>query len=198
MGKSISKKCAKMKATSPTEKTSQEHVASASKRDATSPKAKPAKKSGRGRACSDWHLNQAGEVVRPMLTRSSDVEAKPVQWLWENKIPRGNLSMIAGLGGDGKTFLTVDMTAHITKGIKWADGTPCEKGSVLFFHGEDGQDTYKERFEANGVNQNRVVFLDGMEVAKEYGKHRSRCHGGGYRYHSSSDSRYGRKDWLAG
>lgn len=170
MSKSCSDLCAKKKAVSPAKKAPREHVASAAKRVAMRPKTKPAskrRKSGGRQAQPDWCLNQDGEKVRPKLTRLSDVEAKPVQWLWENKIPRGNLSMIVGFGGEGKTFWTIDMTAHITKGTQWADGTPCEKGSVLFFYGEDGADTYKERCAANGVDQKRVMFLNGMEVFKD-------------------------------
>lgn len=157
MHKSISESRPKNKTASSARITPQGRVPRASKRQKTA---------GR-QVRSDWCLNQAGEKVRPKLTRLSDVEAKPVQWLWKNKIPRGNLSMIVGLGSGGKTFQTIDMTAHITKGTDWADGTPCDKGSVLFFYGEDGLDTYKERCKVNGVDLKRVVFMEGTEVFKD-------------------------------
>jgi len=110
--------------------------------------------------------------MRPRLIRVSDVEEKPVQWLWDNKIPCGGLSLITGLGGIGKSFLTVYMTAIITNGWDWLSGkedsAPCEKGSVLFFYGEEGiADTYKKRFRANGADQSNIIFLDGAELIDE-------------------------------
>jgi hypothetical protein len=101
--------------------------------------------------------------LRPKLVLASDVKKKPVSWLWKNKIPRGMLSIITGLAGVTKTFWTVYLTSRITTGRDWADGSPCELGSVLFFSGEEGiADVYKERFEGNGVDQTNVVFWDGM------------------------------------
>ena len=107
-------------------------------------------------------------IARPILIRASEVVEKAIAWLWENKIPLGMLSLIAGLAGVGKSFLTVFMTAVITNGWKWPDGTPSEQGSVLFFYGEEGiADTYKKRFRANGADQSKIVFLDGVELVND-------------------------------
>ena len=114
---------------------------------------------------ADPCVNNEGALVIPKLTRLSSVKEKPVEWLWENKFPCGSLSLITGIGGVGKSYLTIHLTAHVTSGKKWADGSPCEKGSVLFFHGEDGlQDTYKARCRANGVKQSHVVFMEGAKM----------------------------------
>jgi len=102
-------------------------------------------------------------VLHPKLVLASDVKKQPVRWLWDNKILRGSLSLITGLSGMTKTYWTVYMASCITTGKNWADGSPCERGSVLFFYGEEGiADVYLERFEANGVDQSKVVFWDGM------------------------------------
>jgi len=101
--------------------------------------------------------------LQPKLILASDVKRKPIRWLWENKILRGALSLITGLGGVTKTYWTVYMASCITNGRDWADGSPCELGSVLFFYGEEGiADVYLERLEANGVDRSKVVFWDGM------------------------------------
>ena len=101
--------------------------------------------------------------LQPKLILASDVKKQAVRWLWENKILRGALSLITGLGGVTKTYWTVYLASCITNGKDWADGTPCELGSVLFFYGEEGiADVYMERFEANGVDRSKVVFWDGM------------------------------------
>jgi hypothetical protein len=102
--------------------------------------------------------------IKPRLIDPSKVEKQPIRWLWENRIALGMLTLIAGMGGLGKTFWTVYLTAVITNGWDWADGKKCEKGSVIFFYGEDGlADTLKARFEANGVKEENVRILDGAE-----------------------------------
>ena len=162
--------CARNETVAPMGISPQERVGAAAERGAVGTVTKPASewlKSDGGPIRSDWSRNQAGEMARPLLARLSDVKPKPVRWFWKNKIPSGGLSMIVGLGSDGKTFWTIHLTAHTTNGTDWEDGTPCEEGSVLFFYGEDGlADTYKERCAANGVNQDRVVFIKGAEVLK--------------------------------
>ena len=114
---------------------------------------------------SGWSTNSDGTAVSPMLIRLSDVEEKPLNWLWENKIPYGNLSLITGIGSAGKSYKTIYMTACITNGWDWADETPCDTGSVLFFYGEDGlEDSYKTRCRVNGVRQDRVIFMKGAKA----------------------------------
>lgn len=111
------------------------------------------------------HVEKVNDAVelRPKLVLASDVKKKPVKWLWKNKILRGAISLITGLSGVTKTYWTVYMAACITNGWDWADGSPCELGSVLFFYGEEGiADLYTERFESNGVDRSKVVFWDGM------------------------------------
>ena len=117
-----------------------------------------------------WNLpapskqGKTSQNKRPILVRVSDVEEKVTLWLWENKIPLGALSLLIGLAGVGKSFWTVYMTAIITNGWDWPDGKPCKKGSVLFFYGEEGiADTYKQRFRANGADQSKIIFLNGVE-----------------------------------
>jgi len=102
-------------------------------------------------------------ALKPKLVLASDIKKKSLRWLWDNKILRGSLSLITGLSGMTKTYWAVYLASCITNGRDWADGSPCELGSVLFFYGEEGiADVYLERFEANNVDQSKVVFWDGM------------------------------------
>jgi len=109
------------------------------------------------------HSEPEQDALKPKLVLASEVKKKPLRWLWDNKILRGALSLITGLSGMTKTYWAIYLTSCITNGRDWADGSPCELGSVLFFYGEEGiADVYLERFEANGVDQSKVVFWDGM------------------------------------
>lgn len=113
---------------------------------------------------SPWERKDA-RTRQPRLINPEEIEEKEVNWLWPNKIPAGAISMLVGPQGLGKTFLSIYMASVITCGGNWADGTPCEQSSVLFFYGEDNIESgYKPRFRANGVDQSKVRFLDGIKT----------------------------------
>src|SRR5215469_11791087 len=65
--------------------------------------------------------------------RISEIEAKPVSWLWPARIARGKLTIIAGNPGLGKSQITASMAAVVTTGGRWpANGERCMAGDVLF------------------------------------------------------------------
>ncbi len=47
--------------------------------------------------------------------RLSDVEAKPIDWLWKGRIARGKLTILAGNPGLGKSQLTANLAATVTR-----------------------------------------------------------------------------------
>lgn len=96
--------------------------------------------------------------------RMSDVQAKPIRWLWPGRIARGKVSMLAGHPGLGKSQLTASLAAIVTTGGTWpVDKTPCERGSVIFFSAEDdAEDTIRPRLEAAGADLERVFILDAV------------------------------------
>lgn len=80
------------------------------------------------------------------ITPLSQIEETTVSWLFPGRVPCGEVTIMAGDGGSGKTFAICDLIASITTGRKslfdhdsgfpegWTNGTP---GTVLFFSSED-------------------------------------------------------------
>ena len=102
-------------------------------------------------------------VDEPVLLRMADVEPESVRWLWPDRIPRGRLTLLAGMPGQGKSFATCDIAARISTGSAWPDGAPCEQGSVLFVAAEDDPaDTVRPRLDAHGADVRRVHLLSGV------------------------------------
>ena len=96
--------------------------------------------------------------------RLSDIEAKPVSWLWPHRIARGKLTILAGNPGLGKSQVCASVAAIVTTGGCWpADRRRCAPGDVLFLSAEDDPaDTLRPRLEAAGVDLDRVHIVDGV------------------------------------
>lgn len=99
----------------------------------------------------------------PVLTRLSDVQAEMVSWLWPGRIPRGKLTLIVGDPGVGKSLLTVDLAARISRGTAFPDDAPAPCGDVIILTAEDGKaDTIRPRLDAAGGDASHVYVLDGI------------------------------------
>jgi putative DNA primase/helicase len=105
-----------------------------------------------------------GEVV---LTNASDVQIKPVDWLWPDFLPRGMLTLLAGLPGCGKSTLALAFAATITSAGRWPCGSrQTRPGSVLIWSSEDAIDvTLTPRLKAMGADLSRCHFVAGISHA---------------------------------
>jgi len=104
------------------------------------------------------------------VTRASDVERKELRWLWQDRIPLGKLSILAGDPGLGKSTLTLDIAARVSRGETFPDGSRAPAGSVLLLSAEDDPaDTIRPRLEAAGANLDRVSICTGVRRAGREG-----------------------------
>jgi putative DNA primase/helicase len=99
----------------------------------------------------------------PVIVRMSDVAPCEVQWVWNGRIPRGRITLLAGRPGEGKSIATMDWAARVTTGRPWPDGSPCPLGSVVLVAGEDDPaDTIRPRLDAHGADARRVHLLQAV------------------------------------
>lgn len=96
--------------------------------------------------------------------RASNIQAKPINWLWPSRIARGKVSMLAGNPGLGKSQVTANMAATVSVGGSWPlDGASCELGNVVILSAEDDpEDTIRPRLEAAGADLSRVFILEAV------------------------------------
>lgn len=115
----------------------------------------------------DHSARSEGAGAGSLTTRClSDVEAKPVCWLWPGRVARGKLTIIAGEPGLGKSQITASIAAVVTQGGRWpVDRQQCKPGRMLFLTAEDDPaDTLRPRLEAAGADLSRVHIVDGVTV----------------------------------
>lgn len=96
--------------------------------------------------------------------RASDIETKPVHWLWVRRFAQGKIAIIAGQPGQGKSQLTISMAATVSNGGEWPAGDgKAEVGNVIILSSEDdAADTIVPRLEAAGADISRVVILESL------------------------------------
>lgn len=107
-------------------------------------------------------------VVAPQRTVNlrcgSSIKPLAISWLWEEWIPAGKLTVLAGTAGTGKTTLVLGLAAALTSCARWPDGTLCkQRGNVLIWSSEDNpDDTLVPRLIASGADMKRCFFIDGI------------------------------------
>lgn len=112
-------------------------------------------------------LEQLQLVGTNGLVRLSDVEAKPVRWLWGGWLAWGELTIVDADVGRGKSQIMIDVAARATRG--WLmpplprKRDPMSKRrpiDVIFLSSEDSAGTsIKPRFEAAGGDPDRLWVL---------------------------------------
>jgi len=113
------------------------------------------------KSLADANNISIGDAV---LVSMADIEAKPINWLWANRIASGKLTLIVGNPGEGKSLLTVDIAARVSQGFRWPDSEePNEPGGVVVLSAEDDPaDTIRPRLDAAGADPARVSLLRGV------------------------------------
>jgi putative DNA primase/helicase len=136
---------------------------------ATAPAASPLPSAG----CTD------GTDLEPEVSMVADEEPawdivkasslKPVaqEWLWPGRIPMGEVTVVAGEPGVGKSQFAVLLAAHLSTGRTWPDGAgTAPLGSALMFAVEDNlRATLTPRLLAAGAAMDRVEVVQGVPEA---------------------------------
>lgn len=111
------------------------------------------------RALSDDDLG-----LVPLVT----VECEPIRWLWKYRLGRGEMALMAGDGGIGKSQVLLWIGATVTTGGDWIDGSgKAMKGDVVIVSAEDDpENTIKPRLVALGADLARVTIVKARYVIR--------------------------------
>lgn len=107
----------------------------------------------------DKARGESPEVISHELTatRLSDVEPEAVRWLWFPYIPIGKVTMVEGDPGLGKSWLTMALAAHISRGDQLIGQKRPKTGNVLILSAEDDMaDTLRPRLDTLRADVKRI------------------------------------------
>jgi putative DNA primase/helicase len=127
------------------------------------------------------------EVV---IVRASEVEPRPIRWLWPGYIPLGKVTLLAGRPKTAKSAMLCDLAARVSKGspMPYADRSSARRGRVVLCMAEDDpEDMIAPRLRAAGADLDMVDIVRcvrsargerGLDIARDIAALEQRCKGG--------------------
>jgi putative DNA primase/helicase len=100
---------------------------------------------------------------------AGDIEPKRIDFIWPGRIARGKHTAIAGQPGDGKSQLSIFISATVSRGGEWpcGEGT-APLGNVVILSAEDSAaDTIVPRLIAAGADRNRVHLINAVQEGEK-------------------------------
>lgn len=97
------------------------------------------------------------------VLRLSDVKAEEIVWLWKPFIPIGEFTIVEGIEGLGKSWISCALACAVAGGRKlpFGDSEPLEPGNVLMLSAEDSlSHTVKPRLLSMNANLDRIFAID--------------------------------------
>lgn len=103
------------------------------------------------------------ELCKPpkrRFTYASEVQEQPIEWLWEGRLAKGELTLGVGDAGLGKGLSIAKLIAHITRGLLLPGGPKLSSGGVILMSPEDSASrTIVPRLRAAGADLSKVLLL---------------------------------------
>lgn len=111
------------------------------------------------------------EYVGGLIVRTaSNIQQRPVEWLWRYKLVAGAINLLVGMPNQGKSVLTLDIAARVTTGTPWPVGEHRDNpaGSVAVLAIEDSPETtIVPRLRYAGADLEKIYIVEGVKRIAE-------------------------------
>lgn len=95
------------------------------------------------------------------------IQPTSVKWLWQDRIPMGKITIIDGDPGKGKSALTLDLAARVSRNGVMPDKSKGITGPVLVMNAEDDvSDSIVPRLLRAGADMSKVFTMKTIEDTK--------------------------------
>src|SRR5664280_2838144 len=105
-------------------------------------------------------IEEEGATREIRLTPASTIQMKSVHWLWKSRIPLGELTLLAGREGIGKSTIAFQIAAWLTRGELdgWFYGSP--KNVIIAATEDSWEHTIVPRLTGAGADLDKVFRVD--------------------------------------
>lgn len=113
--------------------------------------------------------NRGAAVARASraVTRCmADIEPKPIEWLWEGRIPAGMPTIVDGPPGAGKSTMLLDLAARVSSGrpMPLSDLVRRPRGVLIVAPEDSAAHTIRPRLDLAGAVPERVHLFEHVEI----------------------------------
>jgi hypothetical protein len=114
---------------------------------------------------ADVGANSTPRNTKPSLTsrRLSEIDEEDVLYIWRDRIPLGMATLLDGNPGVGKSLITIDLAARVSRGDVMPDGSPSDldgPADVFLANTEDSAGAViRRRYLAAGGDPDRLHLL---------------------------------------
>jgi hypothetical protein len=88
---------------------------------------------------------------------------KPIEWVWQDWLPRGMLTVLGAAPGVGKSFLSVDLAWRVITRQDFPNGCPLQartpQPSVIYVDAEAVPQIINKRAEGYGIDRDRLYLM---------------------------------------
>src|SRR6188768_3455569 len=114
------------------------------------------------------HKNGSSPNGRHLISiTESDVVPENIDWIWPSWLAKGKVGLLEGDPGLGKSTITLDLAARLSRGALMPDGFRSDPTGTLLMSAEDGvADTIVPRLIAAGADMTRIEILEGVRNGK--------------------------------
>jgi hypothetical protein len=97
---------------------------------------------------------------RKVVLTPAPTEVRPVRWLWQDRLPLGALTLLAGREGIGKSTVAYTLAAQVTRGTLPGRHHGQPKAVVVCATEDSWEHTISPRLMAAGADMDRVFRVD--------------------------------------
>lgn len=106
-------------------------------------------------------VKAAFDTVQQLIGAMADrIEVKPIEWEWHERIPRGEVTVVDGDPGLGKSIWSLDLAARKSIGGIYPGGEQCKIGNSILISAEDTQSTIILRLLAAGADLSKIRLVE--------------------------------------
>ncbi len=108
-----------------------------------------------------------GSIWQPSVVPLGEIEPAKTDWLWDQYLPAGAITVIDGDPGLGKSQLTIDLAARLSRGDAMppnsaTDGAFSKRGTLILNAEDDPSRTLRPRLDAALADVGRIHLLREM------------------------------------
>lgn len=112
---------------------------------------------------AEREIQRAGKPGRLKATPLLGTKVRRARWIWDGRIPQGELSLMSGREGTGKSTITFDLAASLSRGDLAGEHLGVPKAVLITASEDSFEHTITPRLLAAGADLSLVYRIDCVE-----------------------------------